>query len=455
MWPSFHVAALLVVHVCAFTPERRQNDLCPVNNRDNCARAVTGTFQGSATVAAHRRDCSSYLEATTTFFPTSITLIFVTTTITVSGGDLAKRQTSSTKNIPAYAIACNPTSRYASACYCWGITGSTSTYTESDEVVTITSTVNITTTLRSSIPPSTSRNSTANSASSMTSFSGTAPIITGTGGTGIGTGTGTSGFPPQSSNSSSSYIPPCLPGQSLCNDDCTNLQLDNSNCGSCGLECSGGTSCVEGSCACPGNTTLCNDCTDLQSDSQNCGECGTHCSGGSSCTNGACTCPGSLTLCDDCTNLQTDNRNCGACGRVCGAGTRCRNGDCQCIPGRCGTFGATLGCNGVRPCRCVASPDGSTFCSNNFPCRGRRLCTADGRCPAGSRCAVATCCVRFGQRVPRVCIPQLYYRQCRNPAVKLMVLARDEEDEWAEDDLEGKGDPIEILEGWAFGGNGE
>jgi hypothetical protein len=39
----------------------------PVCDNDNCARAVTGTRLGTATVAAHKADCSSFMKVTTHF----------------------------------------------------------------------------------------------------------------------------------------------------------------------------------------------------------------------------------------------------------------------------------------------------------------------------------------------------------------------------------------------------
>ncbi|PMD17627.1 hypothetical protein NA56DRAFT_661922 [Hyaloscypha hepaticicola] len=67
-------------------------------NADNCARAVTGTRDGPATVAAHQADCKSFMQVTEHWDwpPTSPT------------------------NVPAYATACSGTARYSSACSCFG-----------------------------------------------------------------------------------------------------------------------------------------------------------------------------------------------------------------------------------------------------------------------------------------------------------------------------------------------
>lgn len=105
---------------------------------DNCLRAVTGTRRGASAITAARGDCSSFLSSTTTLATRTATtsILTITATITVSGNGNNKRSalsvsagTISTKTVPSYATACSGTSRYSSACSCWGITASTITVT--------------------------------------------------------------------------------------------------------------------------------------------------------------------------------------------------------------------------------------------------------------------------------------------------------------------------------------
>lgn len=80
-----------------------------------------------------------------------------------------------------------------------------------------------------------------------------------------------------------------------------------------------------------GTTRCSNRCVDVRTDSANCGACGIACGGGTSCVNGACACPSgrSLACGGVCVDGRTDASNCGACGNVCGAGSTCTNGVCQ------------------------------------------------------------------------------------------------------------------------------
>ncbi len=74
-------------------------------------------------------------------------------------------------------------------------------------------------------------------------------------------------------------------------------------------------------------------CRYTAADDSNCGSCGTACTGGTSCASGTCTCPTGQTLCGSgssaaCRDLQADTNHCGACGRVCPAGAVCAAGTC-------------------------------------------------------------------------------------------------------------------------------
>jgi hypothetical protein len=115
---------------------------------------------------------------------------------------------------------------------------------------------------------------------------------------------------------------------------CSQVLLDNDNCGGCGLVCPAGESCLGGACTC--NLTTCSDgdggtiCTDPAMDPLNCGLCGNPCPrAGMSCALGTC-CPNSLTVayCDgdagiECADFTTDPNNCGGCGIVCAPDQHC------------------------------------------------------------------------------------------------------------------------------------
>ncbi len=75
----------------------------------------------------------------------------------------------------------------------------------------------------------------------------------------------------------------------VCGNLCVDTSMDDSNCGSCGHACSGGTTCSNSTCQCSGGMTLCTSgCTDTNSDNANCGSCGNACTGTSTCSNGTC-----------------------------------------------------------------------------------------------------------------------------------------------------------------------
>ena len=139
----------------------------------------------------------------------------------------------------------------------------------------------------------------------------------------------------------------CVMGACVCPmaqpDTCSNVCVDKltstSNCGACGMACVNGTQvasekCAGGLCA----VNACNsgflDCDLLNgngcevnknTDVNNCGTCGLKCPTGATCVNGTCTCPGGApTTCGNnpgaCVNTTNDTNNCGACGTVCTPG---------------------------------------------------------------------------------------------------------------------------------------
>jgi hypothetical protein len=82
----------------------------------------------------------------------------------------------------------------------------------------------------------------------------------------------------------------CIPGNSICNGACYNLNSDPTHCGSCGIACAVGASCTSGVCgSCPvGQTNCSNVCRDLQTDPNSCGTCGHACVVGHQCVSGVC-----------------------------------------------------------------------------------------------------------------------------------------------------------------------
>ncbi len=122
----------------------------------------------------------------------------------------------------------------------------------------------------------------------------------------------------------------CPTGTTLCGGECTDTNIDELNCGSCGMPCALGKACINGTCSCLSGQTLCNGtCIDTSIDPANCGSCGKSCSSGLYCIDGDCRCAGAAILCDGiCIDPDVDDQNCGECGRVCPYGTSCIQGGC-------------------------------------------------------------------------------------------------------------------------------
>ncbi|KAJ9165208.1 hypothetical protein NKR19_g627 [Coniochaeta hoffmannii] len=96
---------------------------------NNCNRAITGTRDGISPASVRSADCSSFLLTTVT--PDAVT---VTVTVddeaatTPAKRDLEYRAaTVSPSALPTYATAACDAKAYASACSCYGITGSVTT----------------------------------------------------------------------------------------------------------------------------------------------------------------------------------------------------------------------------------------------------------------------------------------------------------------------------------------
>ena len=79
----------------------------------------------------------------------------------------------------------------------------------------------------------------------------------------------------------------CPAGQIVCEVGCVDPNSNDLHCSSCGNACTGGRTCLSGTCVCPDGYTDCSgDCANLQIDAQHCGSCGSPCSG--VCSGGSC-----------------------------------------------------------------------------------------------------------------------------------------------------------------------
>ncbi|KAJ9633662.1 hypothetical protein H2199_009300 [Coniosporium tulheliwenetii] len=112
-------------------------------NADSCARAVTGTRRGISFQSSARADCAKFL-ATTVTLPAETTTLVETVTTVIPGSEhsINERAEGSSTNgapipttgVPSYATPCSNAVKYASACSCWGVSGSTETVTAEAEL---------------------------------------------------------------------------------------------------------------------------------------------------------------------------------------------------------------------------------------------------------------------------------------------------------------------------------
>lgn len=137
----------------------------------------------------------------------------------------------------------------------------------------------------------------------------------------------------------------CGTDRLACGDYCVAYLNDSSNCGDCGIVCGTGTACELGKCEiqCSGLTPdRCGSeaagfCTNLQTDDTHCGTCGTDCTaiaGDYRCEKGICQiqCASPLVRCGSgqdgaCTPVDTTS-HCGNCTVACDASETCRYGLC-------------------------------------------------------------------------------------------------------------------------------
>jgi hypothetical protein len=202
------------------------------------------------------------------------------------------------------------------------------------------------------------------------------------------------------------------PGTTACDDGyCWYLTEDN-HCGSCGNACSIDQTCVNGQCSGGGGTaqpsgscdagTWCpNMCTNLNVDNRNCGSCGNICASNEACFNGVCTptsCANQAWSCSGhCALLAGDMPplNCGGCGIACPSGQLCYSGICKdftsILPSGTHVCGKYFGCKQGNDDPCKEIDTTTTFCGY-----GKTL--ADGGtlpflncCSSGQTCVNGQC----------------------------------------------------------------
>jgi hypothetical protein len=132
-------AALSFVSVAAAAVALDNRAAC---NANNCNRAITGTRDGLTPASSRSADCSSFLLTTVTPAATTVTVtVDDTPTAAAKREELifGRQVTVVPSAVPTYAtVACNA-AEYATACGCYGITGSVTT--APTPTVTVTTTI--------------------------------------------------------------------------------------------------------------------------------------------------------------------------------------------------------------------------------------------------------------------------------------------------------------------------
>ncbi|MBI4703542.1 MAG: hypothetical protein HY744_20720 [Deltaproteobacteria bacterium] len=169
----------------------------------------------------------------------------------------------------------------------------------------------------------------------------------------------------------------CLGGTTKCSGKCVDTGIDKQHCGACDNACGSSELCSAGKCAvvCLGGTTECaGGCVDTTVDPEHCGACDKACTGGEVCSAGKCAvaCSGGSTQCGVlCVDTQLDPKNCGGCDNACGSGEVCFAGACtlKCL-------GGTTKCGG----KCVETDIDPANCGS-----------CGVACAQGEACSVGQC----------------------------------------------------------------
>jgi glucosylceramidase len=157
--------------------------------------------------------------------------------------------------------------------------------------------------------------------------------------------------------------PSCPNAQMACGEVCVAVMSDPKNCGGCGIPCSTGQICQNGTCTCLSGMVCDGAC--IPPDATHCGDCTTTCPSGQVCNNNACTgaCLVGQTPCGTAclSSISDDVFNCGGCGLACAPGQACSGG--ACVDGSAtvtgGIDGGTGGTSGTTERTLVVSGPGA------------------------------------------------------------------------------------------------
>ncbi len=217
----------------------------------------------------------------------------------------------------------------------------------------------------------------------------------------------------------------CSSGETLCGDQCVNVQTSNANCGACDLQCNAGELCSRGSCqtSCEAPLVECgSSCVDLTKDTDHCGECNNACpvpTGGAATCDGSCgiSCSGTMTACDGaCVDTASSATHCGGCTQACATGEVCDQGSCEtscdspltACNGACVNVNSNIAHCGECDNRCPVPAGGEAVCNGGacgLECQGLTACqgacvdtqTDEDNCggcqnPCNGECVGGTCC---------------------------------------------------------------
>ncbi|HWV37369.1 MAG TPA: MXAN_6577-like cysteine-rich protein [Vulgatibacter sp.] len=182
--------------------------------------------------------------------------------------------------------------------------------------------------------------------------------------------------------------PTCPAGLTLCDGACVDLTSDK-NCGACGVECTGETTCRSGSCVllCEDGETDCGTfCARTDDDPKNCGACGNACDEGEECAAGRCavSCGDGMLRCDGQCVDGNHPDHCGSCENQCDEGQVCNQGECQagCDDGleECSGACVDLGSDAAHCGACGNACDAGMVCADS-----------DCACPAGTELCDGAC----------------------------------------------------------------